>query len=168
MIRTIAGFHQDDEGDWVAELSCLHGQHVRHRPPFQERAWVLDPEQRAARLGTDIECPLCDRAEMPDGLVRLRVAGPWDDGTAPAGLRRAHRTAEGVWGLLRVLDGSVGFRMETTPPTDVELGTGATQPIPPTVPHEVRIGGPVRFSVEFWGVPRPHAPLAPDGGAPSP
>ena len=40
MIRTIDGFHLDDAGDWVAELSCLHGQHVRHRPPFRDRAWV--------------------------------------------------------------------------------------------------------------------------------
>jgi hypothetical protein len=27
----IVGFHQDTEGDWVAELDCGHRQHVRHR-----------------------------------------------------------------------------------------------------------------------------------------
>lgn len=27
MISAIVGFHQDDEGEWVAELTCLHGQH---------------------------------------------------------------------------------------------------------------------------------------------
>ena len=67
MRRSIVGFHQDEDGDWVAELSCLHNQHVRHRPPFQERPWVLIEAGRSARLGTDVECPLCERAEMPEG-----------------------------------------------------------------------------------------------------
>lgn len=57
----IRGFHQDAEGDWVAELECAHTQHVRHRPPFQERAWVLDDRARRARIGQRLECPLCDR-----------------------------------------------------------------------------------------------------------
>ena len=59
MRRHITGFHQDGVGDWVAELSCLHSQHVRHRPPFQERRWVLDAESRTARIGTELDCALC-------------------------------------------------------------------------------------------------------------
>ncbi|EPN68410.1 hypothetical protein A245_03798, partial [Pseudomonas syringae pv. actinidiae ICMP 19096] len=27
-------------------LSCGHTQHLRHQPPWQSRAWVLDPVQR--------------------------------------------------------------------------------------------------------------------------
>ena len=34
-------FHQDEQGDWVAELECGHGQHVRHRSPWELRPWVL-------------------------------------------------------------------------------------------------------------------------------
>ncbi len=56
---TIAAFHQDAAGEWVAELACGHRQHVRHRPPWQVRAWVQDPEARAARIGAPIDCPLC-------------------------------------------------------------------------------------------------------------
>ena len=67
MLRQITGFHQDDAGGWVAELSCSHGQHIRHRPPFQVRPWVLTEAGRAEHLGTDIECPLCDQAEPPGG-----------------------------------------------------------------------------------------------------
>ena len=161
VIRQVVGFHQDEVGDWVAELSCLHNQHVRHRPPFQDRPWVLEAEGRAGRIGGSIECPLCDRAEMPEGLTLLRVAGPWDRDGLPAGLRRAHRTAPGVWGLLRVSEGAVGFHMETDPPLDRVVEAGGTQPIPPAVPHQVRVGGPVRLSVEFWGRP----PDAAAGGA---
>ncbi|MDG7001319.1 MAG: DUF3565 domain-containing protein, partial [Nitrososphaerota archaeon] len=46
MFREIVGFRQDELGDWVAELSCLHAQYVRHRPPFQIRPWVLDDDER--------------------------------------------------------------------------------------------------------------------------
>ena len=61
MQRLITGFSRDDLGDWVAQLSCGHRQHVRHNPPFQLRPWALDPEGRTGRLGSPIECPLCDR-----------------------------------------------------------------------------------------------------------
>lgn len=57
---TIAGFHQDEAGDWVADLGCGHRQHVRHRPPWQLRPWVADPALRAARIGMAIDCPSCD------------------------------------------------------------------------------------------------------------
>jgi cytochrome c-type biogenesis protein CcmH/NrfF len=63
MERTITGFHRDSDGDWVAELSCGHGQHVRHRPPFQQRPWVLDDAERDARIGAALDCPLCDEDE---------------------------------------------------------------------------------------------------------
>ncbi len=65
MDRSIVSFHLDPEGEWVAELDCGHRQHVRHRPPFQVRPWVLDEEERAARVGTPLNCPLCDRGEDP-------------------------------------------------------------------------------------------------------
>ena len=61
MERRIVGFHQDAEGDWVAELDCGHRQHVRHRPPFQLRPWVLDAVGRTGRIGTPLDCRLCDR-----------------------------------------------------------------------------------------------------------
>jgi len=56
----ITGFHRDAEGDWVAELACGHGQHVRHRPPWQLRPWVATEAGRAARIGQTIDCPFCD------------------------------------------------------------------------------------------------------------
>jgi len=63
VIRTIEGFFQDEVGDWVAELSCRHRQHVRHAPPFRARPWVLTEEGRAEHVGTGLDCPLCDRGE---------------------------------------------------------------------------------------------------------
>jgi tellurite methyltransferase len=151
VLRDIVGFHQDEAGDWVAELSCLHSQHLRHRPPFQDRPWVLDPAQRAASVGTYIECPLCDRAEMPEGLRLLGTAGRWDQDSLPGVFRRLHRTPEAVWGLLRVTEGNIGIRMETSPRLDRPLEAGARQPIPPRVPHMLAVAGPVQLVLELWG-----------------
>lgn len=149
MMRTVDGFHQDDTGDWVAELSCLHNQHVRHQPPFRDRPWVLSASGRDNRVGSGLDCPLCDRAELPSGLTVARSAGPFDADNLPAALQRAHRVAERTWGRLRVLDGSVWFTMETAPPLDVALAAGDEQPIPPGVPHALRLVGTTRVVVDF-------------------
>ncbi|MGH9281254.1 MAG: DUF3565 domain-containing protein [Acidimicrobiales bacterium] len=63
MERAIVGFRQDDAGGWVADLSCGHSQHVRHNPPFRLAPWVLDDDERNARIGADLECRLCDQGE---------------------------------------------------------------------------------------------------------
>jgi Protein of unknown function (DUF3565) len=60
--RVIVGYHQDEADDWIAELSCGHHRHVRHEPPFQPAAWVLDADGRRERLGKSLDCGLCDQA----------------------------------------------------------------------------------------------------------
>jgi hypothetical protein len=64
--QTIVGFHRDEQGDWVAELECGHGQHVRHRPPWEMRPWVVTPEGRREHLGKVLRCKKCDE----DVLIR--------------------------------------------------------------------------------------------------
>jgi len=149
MKRTIDGFQCDDEGDWVAELSCGHGQHVRNRPPSQVRAWVLDADGRRTRIGTSVDCPRCDRAELPNGLRLVRSSPEWDEHTIPAGLRRTHRLAAGTWGRIEVRDGQLRFTARTEPPLDLVLGHGSTQAIPPEIEHDVQPLGTVRFSIQF-------------------
>jgi tellurite methyltransferase len=153
VLRTITGFHQDDVGDWVAELSCFHNQHVRHRPPFQLRPWVVNADDRAARVGGPLECPPCGRAELPDGLVVVRTAGPFDATTVPAGLLRDHRLADGVWGRLHVDDGSLSFTMQTEPPVTTQIHAGDDQPIPPGIRHALHLPGAVSFTIEFLTPP---------------
>ena len=63
--RAIVGFIVDDEGHWVAMLSCGHGQHVRHDPPWQVRPWVITEEGRQRALGMELDCVRCDRGEQP-------------------------------------------------------------------------------------------------------
>jgi tellurite methyltransferase len=150
--RAITGFHCDEEGDWVAELSYGHCQHVRHRPPFQLREWVLEAEGRRSKVGMPLACPLCDRAELPEDLLLDRTSPEWDEHTMPAGLRRAHRVARGSWGRIVVRQGQLQFRARTKPELQVVVGAGSTQAIPPDLDHEVRPIGSVCFSIEFLSV----------------
>ena len=61
--QPIVGFHRDEQGDWVADLACGHGQHVRHRPPWELRLWVTTDAGRRAHLGKLLHCLRCD--ELP-------------------------------------------------------------------------------------------------------
>ena len=51
---------RDDKGDWVAQLDCGHGQHMRHDPQWTVREWVTTEEGRASHIGMEIECKRCD------------------------------------------------------------------------------------------------------------
>jgi tellurite methyltransferase len=152
--RIIDGFHRDDEDQWVAELSCLHNQHIRHDPPWQERPWVVEEETRIGRIGSELDCPLCDRAELPAGLVLHRTAGPFDQDSLPKGLLEAHRVAARTWGRLRIASGKVIFKMEGNPPLEMTLEEGDSQHIPPLTPHSLTVVGPVQLSIDFFARPR--------------
>ncbi|MDY6980885.1 MAG: DUF3565 domain-containing protein [Pseudomonadota bacterium] len=58
---SITGFVQDEEGDWIAELSCGHRRHVRHRPPWQNRPWVESEAGRQSMIGYVIPCRDCQK-----------------------------------------------------------------------------------------------------------
>lgn len=64
--RKIIGFHKDEHGDWVAELECGHGQHVRHRPPWEKRPWVETHEGREEHLGRQLNCKKCEEENRKD------------------------------------------------------------------------------------------------------
>jgi tellurite resistance-related uncharacterized protein len=167
--RSITGYHQDEAGDWVAELDCGHNQHVRHRPPFQMRPWVLSEAERQARLGAPLECPLCDRAELPAATRLVRSSPEWTEGTLPPGLRRAHRLGPGTWGRIVVEEGRLLFSMASEPGLQMELThQTSAQAIPPGIEHEVSPLGPVRFSIDFLAVDRtPAAGAGEEGGDPA-
>lgn len=66
MRQAITGYHQDDEGHWVAELACGHFQHVRHNPPWIMRRWVITAAGRARMLGHLLRCKKCDEGAPAD------------------------------------------------------------------------------------------------------
>jgi hypothetical protein len=60
MNQRIIGYHLDEHGDWVADLACGHGQHVRHQPPMTYRPWVLTQAGRDQHLGQIMNCKKCE------------------------------------------------------------------------------------------------------------
>ncbi|MFK5985729.1 MAG: DUF3565 domain-containing protein [Pseudomonadota bacterium] len=68
MNQAIISYHKDEENDWVAELKCGHFQHVRDKPPFINRPWVVSEEGRNSRLGFELQCKKCDLGEPKDSL----------------------------------------------------------------------------------------------------
>jgi tellurite methyltransferase len=150
MLTTIIGFHQDDAGDWVAELACGHGQHMRHRPPWAERPWVALDEERAARLGLAIDCPLCDRIEMPPAAAEYRRTATFSEQTLPDALRRDHRTKPGTWARIVVESGELDYHVRGRVQ---RLDPGRAGLVEPEIPHRVEPVGAVRVHVEFFRVP---------------
>ena len=148
MKRTITGFHRDEEGDWVAELDCGHGQHMRHTPPFFERPWVVTEEGRASRIGVEVDCLKCDQFEWPEGLVRFRHMPEFTEKTIPEGLQNDHMTKRGVWGKIILLEGELTYEPEQGEAwllTREQCGV-----VVPEMKHRLQARGHVRFFVEFY------------------
>ena len=150
MKRAIVAFHVDDAGDPVADLDCGHGQHVRHRPPFINRPWVLSESGRAEMLGRELDCLRCDRMEWPCGLVAYRRTPEFGEQTLPTGLTREHATKPGVWGRIHVDAGVLRYSVSTPVCRSFRLAAPASGIVVPQVRHRIAPQGAVRFFVEFY------------------
>lgn len=153
LVRPIVGFHQDEHQDWVAELSCGHNQHVRHRPPFWSRPWVLTAEGRAEKLGAPLPCVLCERFELPKGVVAYKRTAEFTTESVPAALRANHSTKRGVWALLHVVQGRLRYIVEPPLAREVVVVPGEPAVIVPEVLHRVVLDDDTKFFVEFHAAP---------------
>lgn len=148
MNRTIVDYHKDENDDWVAELDCCHGQHVRHKPPFINRPWVENQTGRDAMLGEVLDCLKCDRLEWPDGLVAYQQTPEFSETTTPKGLLKDHSTKAGVWGKIKVKQGLLNYMLVTG--ESFELTPGNEGVVVPTMLHHVSPHGTTQFCVEFY------------------
>ena len=88
-------------------------------------------------------------------LKEPRMAAPYrstaifDETTLPAALRGEHRTKQGVWGVIRVIEGELRLRL-LDQGTDLILAAGRVGVVRPEQPHSVTPLGHVRMRVEFY------------------
>jgi len=148
MERKIVGYHQDEKGDWVADLDCFHGQHVRHEPPFFNRPWSDSEEGRTSKLGEVLNCVRCDALEFPEGLSEYKRTPEFTQDTIPKGLLKNHTTKLGTWGKIHVLEGELLYSPEGQ--MSIRVGTGETANIPPEMLHSVAADNKVCFYVAFY------------------
>jgi tellurite resistance-related uncharacterized protein len=88
------------------------------------------------------------RSPSPTNSPYKRTA-IFDENTLPAALRREHRTKPGVWGVIRVLEGRLRYRV-LEPASEVILEPGKPGLVMPDEPHLVEPLGPIRMRVEFY------------------
>lgn len=82
----------------------------------------------------------------------------FDENTLPNGLRKEHRTKLGVWGIIRVLDGQLRYRV-LDPISETILDAEHPGLVLPDQPHFVEPLGPMRMQVEFYDrLPDPSVP----------
>jgi tellurite methyltransferase len=146
MQRAIVGYHQDEDGVWVAELACGHAQHVRHEPPWQSREWVTSDAGRAAQLGALLDCVYCNMAALPAGLVAYKRTPSFTEESVPAALLRDHHTKAGVWAQIVVEEGKLEYACERGV---FVLSPAVVGIIEPEAAHHVRPLSRVRFHVVF-------------------
>ena len=149
VVRAIEGFREDEHGDWIAELRCGHGQHVRHKPPFWSCPWILTAEGRTSKVGTELPCALCERFEMPSGYQPYKRTAEFTTLSIPDGLKRQHSTKAGVWGVIHLLVGRMRYVVEAPLAREWLLEAPSLTVIVPEIPHHVMPEGDVRFFVEF-------------------
>lgn len=94
--------------------------------------------------------------ELPADVVLVRTTDVFDQDHHPAGLLRAHRVADGVWGRLVVASGALTFEFDDAAGGGGgphRVGEGASIVIPPVRPHHLVFDGPVTFTIEFYRRP---------------
>jgi tellurite resistance-related uncharacterized protein len=154
--REIVGFHRDEQGDWVAELACGHPQHVRHRPPLEERPWVLTEAGRQGKIGGRLMCLYCDMPQLPTAAEVYKTTPEYNERTIPTGLLDDHRTRAGTWGRIVIRAGKLMYSLSKGGPAAAWiLRPGIDGFIAPGEPHFIAPHGPVRFVIEFLRAPEP-------------
>ena len=82
---------------------------------------------------------------LPAAVVPYRRTPEFTEATIPMGLRRSHTTKAGVWGRIRVLQGSLVYRILEPHVKEFHLTAEREGVVEPQVRHEVEARGPVRF-----------------------
>ena len=88
-------------------------------------------------------------AAAPTLTTPYKSTPVFDEVTLTAGLRREHRTKAGAWGVIRVLEGRLRYKV-LDPSSEVMLEPGRPGLIFPEQPHLVEPLGPVRMQIEFY------------------
>lgn len=163
MRRAIVGFRQDSAGDWVASLACGHPQHVRHRPPMEERPWVLTAQGRESKIGEELACHYCGMPSLPEGAHVYKTSPTYTEVTVPDGLLTDHRLRAGTWARIVVEEGKLLYALSDDTHAGWMLRPGIDGIVAPTVSHFVLPSGKLRFHIEFL-----HAPQDDEDGGDAP
>jgi tellurite resistance-related uncharacterized protein len=88
---------------------------------------------------------------IPDTASHYKSTAVFTEDSTPAALQRSHTTAAGVWGRIRIIEGSLLYRITDArvPAEEVLLTPEHHGVVEPQIEHEVQLVGPVRFQLDF-------------------
>ncbi len=86
---------------------------------------------------------------LPKDVVAYKQTPEFDENNLPNGLLNNHKTKEGVWGKIVVLEGNLLYTINE-PKEEIHLDASNFGVVEPTVLHQVKPLGKVRFHVEFY------------------
>ncbi|KEQ16819.1 hypothetical protein GZ78_19300 [Endozoicomonas numazuensis] len=87
---------------------------------------------------------------LPDHVMAYKKTPVFTQGSMPPGLLKTHKTKQGVWGVLSVLEGSVVFCPEQEDAKKIKLSAGDQWVIQPDQEHHLELDGLVSCYVEFY------------------
>lgn len=146
-------------------IALLAGAPEKHLELAREMATYISPRTGSTPHPMTVHAAK-HMLDLADRAVRFRVldeavttltqeANPYkrtpvfDETTLPAGLRREHRTKPGVWGVIRVFEGRIRYRLLDTESVTI-LDPGHPGLVLPDQPHLVEPLGPIRMQIEFY------------------
>ncbi|MCR8923431.1 DUF1971 domain-containing protein [Dasania sp. GY-MA-18] len=91
--------------------------------------------------------------DLPTDVVAYKKTPEFDENTVPKGLLKAHQTKEGVWGKIIILAGQLEYRILAPQNETLVLSPAQHGVVEPTMLHQVKPLGPVKFYVEFYQRP---------------
>lgn len=88
---------------------------------------------------------------IPASVTFYKSTAVFTEDTVPAALQRGHTTAGDVWARIRILEGSLLYRITDArvAPEEVLLTPDLHGVVEPRIEHEVQVVGPVRFQLDF-------------------
>lgn len=88
--------------------------------------------------------------QLPDSVAPYKRTPEFTEESVPAGLLHAHRTKDSAWAKIVVLEGRLQYTINESEKEVTILDENVHGVVEPTVPHEVKPLGRVRFYVEFY------------------
>jgi hemoglobin len=154
-------------GRYKGNPMAMHLKHAPRLQPAMFARWLtlwhdatqktLPPEVAAAmqakalRIAESLQMALRPLTPPPD-VAPYRSSPEFNQDTLPPALRRAHSTKEGVWGVIRVLEGTVRLTFTSTG-ASTQLDRVTPGLVRPQEVHFVTPLGALRMRVDFYNSP---------------
>jgi tellurite resistance-related uncharacterized protein len=88
--------------------------------------------------------------QLPNDVLPYKRTPEFTEITVPKGLLHEHQTKEAVWGKIVILEGKLQYTINEPKIEVIILDQDNIGIVEPTVRHEVKPLGQVRFYVEFY------------------